>query len=358
MQSNKNFYDGQNIYVGIDVHARQWHVFASPVGGMGMKAVTMPPQASALKAYLDRTFPGGTFKSAYESGFCGFVPHRQLLQAGIDNIVFNAADLKKSQKEHLRKTDAVDCKAIWENLMKGDIRSIYIPTDQEEQNRELIRGRESVVKDLRRNKQRIRMLLHRLNIDMPEKFSTRTIYWSCQFIEWLKILADSLEGGHSMKLRCLLEQIDILKTQKKSYDREILKVMTEQYADIGELLRTIPGIGNLLSAKLCLELMNFSRFADARHLAGYIGLVPDCKISDKKEAILGTSIRRNSILRTALIEASWIAIARDPALGKVFSKCRRDGKHANLAIISVARKLVNRIFYVWRTKKKYELSKD
>ena len=87
MQSNKNFYDGQNIYVGIDVHARQWHVFASPVGGMGMKAVTMPPQASALKAYLDRTFPGGTFKSAYESGFCGFVPHRQLLQAGIDNIV-------------------------------------------------------------------------------------------------------------------------------------------------------------------------------------------------------------------------------------------------------------------------------
>jgi len=73
------------------------------------------------------------------------VPHRQLKDVGIDNIVFNAADLKKSQKEHVRKTDAVDCKAIWENLKKGDLKAIYVPTEQEEHDRELIRGREIVV---------------------------------------------------------------------------------------------------------------------------------------------------------------------------------------------------------------------
>lgn len=130
IQSNKNSYKGQNIFVGIDAHARQWHVFASPYPGIGAKAVCMPPSASGLSSYLNRNFPGGKHLSAYESGFCGFKPHRDLLAKGIENIVFNAADLRKSQKEQLRKTDAVDCKAIWENLAKGDLHAICPHADR------------------------------------------------------------------------------------------------------------------------------------------------------------------------------------------------------------------------------------
>lgn len=359
VQSNKNFYEGQNIFVGIDVHARQWHVFASPYpGGMGFKAICIPPDAESLKSYLHRTFPGATFQSAYESGFCGFAAHRDLVRAGISNIVFNAADLRKSQKEELRKTDTIDCKAIWENLTKGDLKPIFIPSETEESDRELIRGREIAVKDMRRSKQRIKMFLHKLGVETPEEFKGKESYWSKAYLEWLNVLSDSLESGFSRKLQAQLEQIDMLKNQIKSYDKDIHSVMTARHKEMYELLPSVPGIGRLLSAKLCLELINFSRFADARHLAGYIGLVPDCKASDTKVSILGTSIRRNAILRTSLIEASWIAISKDPSLGKVFNKHRREGKHPNIAIIGVARKLVNRIFYIWRTKKKYEVSKE
>lgn len=358
IQSNKNSYKGQNIFVGIDAHARQWHVFASPYPGIGAKAVCMPPSASGLLSYLNRNFPGGKYLSAYESGFCGFKPHRDLLAKGIENIVFNAADLRKSQKEQLRKTDAVDCKAIWENLAKGDLHAIYVPTQTDEQNRELIRGRETVVKDIRRCKQRIKMFLHKSGIESPEELKGKEAYWGSKYVEWLTTLSDSLDGGSGMKLSSLLEQLSLLNGQIRKYNKEIHSVMTKRHAEIYELLPSVPGIGKLLAAKLCLELVDFSRFADARHLAGYIGLVPDCKISDKSVGILGTTIRRNSLLRTALIEASWIAVSKDPTLGAFFSKCRKEGKHPNVAIIAVARKLVNRIFYVWRTKSKYELSKD
>lgn len=359
LQSNKKFYEGQNIFVGIDVHARQWHVFASPYpGGMGFKAFSMPPNAVGLKKHLDSTFPGASFKSAYESGFCGFAPHRELIGVGIDNIVFNAADLRKSQKEQLRKTDAVDCKAIWENHAKGDLKGIFIPSDKQEADRELIRGREVAVKDLRRCRQRIRMFLYKLGIETTEEFKGKESYWSNGYVAWLEIIADSLQSGASRKLHAQLEQMKMLKKQIREYDKEIHSVMTQCHQEMYRLLTTVPGIGRLLAAKLCLELMDFSRFPDARHLAGYIGLVPDCKASDTKVDILGTSIRRNSILRTSMIEASWIAISRDPSLGKAFQKYRREGKHPNVAIISVARKLVNRIFYVWRTKKEYEVSKE
>lgn len=358
MQSNKKFFEGTTIYVGIDVHARQWHVYATPWPSLPVKPVCMPPNAQGLLTFLENRFPGGTYKSAYEAGFCGFTVHRKLLDAGIDNIVFNPADLKKSQKELIRKTDSVDCRSICENLANGELNPLYIPTLQQESDRELIRGRETVVKEMRRTKHRIAMLLHRMEVQSPLQFCGKEKYWSKAYIGWLRVLCEELDGGHGRRLGSLLGQLDLLSAQIKQYDLDILQVMRTRYAEIGALLKTIPGVGALLSAKICLELMDFCRFEDARKLAGYIGLVPDCKASDQREVIIGTTIRRNNILRTSLIEASWVAIVKDPTLSAAFHKYRASGKQPNVAIISIARKLVNRIFYVYRTKKPYEKSQD
>ena len=359
MQSNKKAYEGQNIFVGIDVHARQWHVYASPYpGGMRIKPFVMPPDARGLLTHLNDTYPGGTYHSAYEAGFCGFSSHRELVKLGINNIVFNAADIRKTQKDKLRKSDAVDCKVIWENLGKGDLSAIYTPSEQEESDRELIRGRETVVKDMRRAKQRTKMFLHKIGIKGPQELEVASRNWSFSYIDWLSALSASLSGGYSKKLSTLVEDVNKLKSQKKSYDLEILHAVKERHAELYTLLQSVPGIGKLVSAKLCLEIMNFDRFKDPRQLASYIGLVPDWKKSDQTEVVIGTTIRRNSILRTALIEAAWVAIKKEPALGAHFNKCRQNGKAPCVAIVSVARKLVNRIFYVIRTKTKYEVSKD
>jgi hypothetical protein len=53
-----------------------------------------------------------------------------------------------------------------------------------------------------------------------------------------------------------------------------------------------------------------------------------------------------------LIEASWKAIKSDPALMKVYEglKVKIGGKRA---IIKIARKLLNRIRYVWVNKQEY-----
>lgn len=352
MQSKQNFFEGQKIFVGIDVHAKQWHVYASPTMSLGVRAVSMPPNASALISYLTNRFPGGIYMSAYEAGFCGFIKHRELIAVGIHNIVFNASDLKKNNKERLRKTDAVDCKAIWENLSKGDLIPIYIPTVQEEEDRELVRGRENCVKDLRRIKQRIAMFLHKLDTKIPDEHIGKQCYWSNLYVQWLGQYSESLEGGNKTKLKMLLSTLLHLQQHIKEYDVQMHKVLIERHKEMSELLPTIPGIGKLTTAKLCLELMNFSRFANDRHLAGYIGLVPDCHASDQRETIMGTSVRRNKILRAALIEAAWSAISKDPALGSAYAKGRNRGQHPNVAITAIARKLVTRIFYDAVTKER------
>lgn len=358
MQSNKNFYEGQNIYIGLDVHANQWHVYAAPKDTIKGRAVCMPPTAEALKTYLQNNFPGGIYYSGYETGFCGFNSHRELVKAGIHNIVFNAGDLKRSNKEIVRKTDALDCKSIWQNLSKGELEAIYVPTIEEESARELVRGRECFNKDVVRLKQRIKMFLHKTGIKAPDELSAAQSHWSKAYMEWLRVTASSLEGGTSLRLQTLVDTLVSTKANMDMMEKEMYKACKNTQPEIFILLQTVPGIGILSAAKICLEIMNFDRFPDERHLAGYIGLVPDCHISDKKEVIIGTSTRRNKILRNTLIECAWMSLSKDPALGGYYSKGVAKGKKPNVVIVSVAKKLVNRIYYVHRTRKAYKIGEN
>ena len=322
-----------------------------------MGPACIPPNAKALLSYLENHFPGGKFYSAYESGFCGFSKHRDLMSQGINNIVFNAGDLKKSNKERIRKTDSVDCKSIWENLSKNQLTPIYIPTESEEEDRELVRGRESCIKDLRRMKQRIKMFLYKLDADIPEDLCKAQASWSKAYLSWLSEYANGLRGGNRTRLESMLQTLSHLKERMSEYERQMHLAVEARHKEIAALLMTIPGIGKLSAAKICLELMNFSRFANDRHLAGYIGLVPDCMASDSKETIIGTSCRRNRILKSTLVEASWKAISKDKVLGSAYARGLGRGQHPNVAITAIARRMVTRLLYVYRTGKPFEYDK-
>lgn len=127
------------------------------------------------------------------------------------------------------------------------------------------------------------MFLHRINVDIPANLSA---IWSKKFIEWLSELADSLEGGFSWKLHTLISTYNHQNMQLKELYKEIIAVINREYSEISSLLITIPGVGRLLASKLLLELMDLSRFADARHLAGYIGLVRTARYLTKRKRYL------------------------------------------------------------------------
>ncbi len=98
--------------------------------------------------------------------------------------------------------------------------------------------------------------------------------------------------------------------------------------------------------------MDMNRFRSLDHLASYVGLVPSVSASGERESSRGLSFRRNRYLRYLLIEGAWVAIREDPALGYVFSQLiKRMTKQK--AIVRIAKKLLNRIRYVWRHKEAY-----
>ncbi|MDD3321260.1 MAG: hypothetical protein PHS59_07440 [Paludibacter sp.] len=63
-------YEGQNIYVGLDVHLKSWNT-SIYTDSLHYKTFNGPPQPEALLEYLICNFPNGNYFSAYEAGFCG-----------------------------------------------------------------------------------------------------------------------------------------------------------------------------------------------------------------------------------------------------------------------------------------------
>jgi len=100
------------------------------------------------------------------------------------------------------------------------------------------------------------------------------------------------------------------------------------------------------------EIDHIDRFKSADQLASYIGLVPMCHCSGEKDVAGEMTIRKHAMLRCHIIEAAWIAIRKDPAMTMAYEGYRKN-MNASKAIVKIARKLVNRIFFVLKCKQEY-----
>jgi len=81
VQSNKLNFKGQNIFIGMDFHKKDWKVSIRSEE-LTYKTFTQKPLPAELVTHLHRNFPGATYYSACEAGFCGFWVHRELVRQG------------------------------------------------------------------------------------------------------------------------------------------------------------------------------------------------------------------------------------------------------------------------------------
>ncbi len=106
---------------------------------MFIKNVHQKPHPFIMADYLKQHFPAAKYKAAYEAGKFGFWIQRQFTQLGIECLVVNPADIPKSQKDTLQKTDPRDAPNIGLRLQSGVLHSIYIPDEQQEADRVFFR---------------------------------------------------------------------------------------------------------------------------------------------------------------------------------------------------------------------------
>jgi len=333
----------------LDVHKKSWSVSIYS-NHFEHKTFTQPPNVDKLVTYLKRTFPGAAYYSVYEAGYSGFWVHDQLKQQGIKCMVVNPADVPTKDKEKTTKTDRVDSRKLARSLRNGELEGIYVPSRIKIEDRSLVRTRQSMVRKQTRCKNQIKSIVSFYGIPIPEEMENRR--WSRRFISFIEqIRMEKTSGDFALKAH--LDELLHLREIIAHLNKAIAQLAkTEQYHPQVQLLKTVPGISTLTAMILLTELSEISRFKTLDKLASYVGLIPNTNASGEKDHKNTLTKRRNSQLRALLIESSWVAVRKDPALMLSFNRLSTRMKKTK-AIIPIARKLLNRIRYVLKNQKPY-----
>jgi transposase len=340
----------QHFFVGIDVHLKQWKVTIRSVG-IELKTFSMNPSPQELSHYLHTHYPGGKYHLVYEAGFCGFWIQRAFTQLGVQCIVVHPADTPTSAKEKVHKTDPVDSRKLARELENGSLKAIYVPQVASEQLRALMRLRFRLVQQQTRIKNRIKGFLRVNGICIPAVHLTNP-RWSGAFILWLKsVHPASVAGGFTLdNLILQLEETRLhLSGVLKQLRRE---AASKNLASTVKAIDSAPGLAFITTMTLITEIIDIRRFSRFEPLCSFVGLVPSVYSSGETSYTRGMSFRHNQYLRPLLIEAAWTAVRKDPAMTLRFNElCRTMSKQ--MAIIRIAKKLLRRIFHLWKQQDRY-----
>jgi len=339
-------YTGKTIFVGMDVHKKTYSVTAI-CDGIVIKRDTLKADPQSLISYLKKRFGSGKIKTAYEAGFCGFNLHRNLEAAGIENVVVHAAGIEVSNTKV--KTDKRDSLKIAAHLSEGKLRSVYIPTVEQEDNRTVTRLRNTFSKERARIGNQIKSLLFLHGLipaDNKKKVS----------LKWIKGLSQfKMTPGVRFSIEAFAKMWLEFNAKIKEIDIEIKKQAVKDKT-IDEMYQSVSGIGCTSARILANELGDLQQFKNEGQLFCYIGFTPSEHSSGEHTRQGHITKQGKPIVRKILVQAAWVAIRHDKGLQEIYERIAAKSG-AKRAIVAVARRLIGRIRACFRTGELYKAQK-
>lgn len=125
-------------------------------------------------------------------------------------------------------------------------------------------------------------------------------------------------------------------------DRE-LEALLDRHPDAA-LIRSLPGMGVVLSAELIAEAGNLSRFRSADALASAAGMAPILRQSGRSR-FLRRPNGGNKGLKRVFYQSAFCSLGHDDSRA-FYDRKRREGKRHHQAVIALARRRVNVLWAV------------
>lgn len=247
------------------------------------------------------------------------------------------------------KNDKLDSFKIMQLLSRNYLPTSYQPTHEERHLRERVRWRAGLVRKSTSIKNSIKAVLAKENISLKDPYSKKgragleNVKMSPEHREILQDMFISLDAT-------VAAQIVQEKWLKQHY-KQNSKV---------ELLKTIPGIGDISAVSFLAEVGDIKRFNKPSQLAAYIGLVPKLSESADKRRMGRITKQGSTHLRWILVQDAWTAIGKSPELRRRYSNISRR-RGSQIAIVAIARMLVEISFHVLQDQKPFcesTLAKD
>ncbi|CAD6558860.1 IS110 family transposase ISShwo5 [Paraburkholderia kirstenboschensis] len=122
------------------------------------------------------------------------------------------------------------------------------------------------------------------------------------------------------------------------------------------MLKTAPGIGNVLAATIMLETRTIARFASVDQFSSYCRCVDSKRISNGKKKGEGNAKNGNKYLAWAFIEAAAGALCYCPQ-ARSFYERKKARRLPVVAMKALAHKLARASYYMMRDSKPFEVKR-
>jgi transposase len=273
----------------------------------------------------------------YEAEPTGYTLYWQLTALGVhcDVIAPSLVPIKAGDRV---KTDRKDAVRLAHCYRAGDLTPIWVPDATTEALRDLVRALEVAKQDQLRARHRLSKFLLRHACHRPEGMRA----WTARHATWLAGLTFALPtlqvvcDDYQAHLALLAERITRLEC---AIETALPTLAPTQQALVGALA-TLRGVRTVTAATLVTKLGTLRRFAGARQLMGYAGLVP-------REHSSGSGVHRGAItktgnahLRQVLVEAAW-AYRHRPDLTSAVLRLRQQGQP--LPVVALATRAQRRL---------------
>jgi transposase len=336
--------------IGCDAH-KHYSQFAVLEGDQTRcKQVRVEHERGAIREFLSE-FPEGTPVALESIGNWYWIVD-EIEQAGCKALLTHPGKAK-AMMGNVNKTDKLDARGLTTLLRNGTLPTVWIAPSEVRDERELPRTRMALCKIRVALKNRIHATLAKYNLSLPTESDIFAPKWSSQLNQVIEQLPSETQS-------CLQQELELLEGVQ-SQIQAMEERMKERISLTPEmqLLKTIPGVGDILAIVIGTEIGLIERFSTAEQLASYVGTTPAVKSSGGKVRYGHTPKESNHYLKWAFIEA-----ANAPAqFGKkphwqyrhvtyLYQRVKQRKGHS-VAVGAVARHLAEATFWILKKQEPY-----
>lgn len=252
----------------------------------------------------------------------------------------------------INKTDKLDVHGMNRLQRAGTLPTVWIAPPNIRDLRDLPRTRMFFSQERARLKNRIQANLTKFALNVAgysDSFGVRARLQMDQHILQLP--------PYTRAMTCeLLRQLDLVEEQIDAQEKRIRELVKETPGL--QLLRTMPGVGDILSVVIAMEIGDVGRFATAERLASYAGTTPSVHASGDKMRFGRLRPDVNRYLKWAFVEAANCVRLHaknhpDRHVTRLYQHIARRRGHQK-AVGAVARHLAEATFHVLSKKEEYK----
>lgn len=332
-------------YAGLDVASKGSFVYVRDRRGNKVEAQEVLTHRKFLGKFFNKYIDKKIIVAIEAGGSTRWI-YDLLTGMGIEVYVVNPNKVK-AIADSKRKTDKIDAKILSELLRINALpERVHMSEGQSRELRDLIQARHQVIKSYTNLMNYLRGLLRQEGMLLNSKAFKTADYFT-------RISACDIPDHVREILIRYHDTIEAMIKEKLKIEEKIKQYETKEI----ELIKTIPGLGEISSRTIQAAIGEIKRFKKAKQLTSYCGLVPTVRSSGERTEYGHITREGRSEVRRVGIQCAHAVLHSKSLESLPLRKWWADiakRRGAKTALVALARRLITIVFYVLRDKRPYD----